>query len=138
MKNYYSNYATCDNVFNIRRNNAIIGSECPFGMKGLQNGITFTECSTDLCERCSHYTNRKADIVCVESSSKDRYKERKIKDMLFNKKRENQKNKKSYLYNEIMINQEDDKFFQKQCRDEKVIRNKDSKDNKTIKLTDIY
>lgn len=138
-KNYYDRYPTCNNVFNIRKNNIITHSECPLGMKGLQGGMVRPDCLDDKCRQCIHYAERKSDLFSVDESLADNYKETQLKELVNNKKIKQKISNTSFLYNDIMINNDDKVYFNNHCHER--ISQKTKRENKLeakkIKATDI-
>lgn len=138
--NYFDKFPRCAHVFNVTHNENIIFSECPYGMKGLQNAGARPDIENDLCINCPSFKERQTRIFSVDETGKENYKEVQLKDMILNKKLKDKRHNHSYLYNDIMIHKEDKEYFDTQCRGKisKECKKKNKEEAKKVKATDIF
>lgn len=140
LMNYFDKFPRCAYVFNVTHNENIIFSECPYGMKGLKNAGARPDLKHDLCSDCPSFKERLTRIFSVEEAGKEKYKEGQLKNMILNKKLKDKNVNRSYLYNDIMIHDEDRDFFDAQCRGtiSQESRKRNIEEARKVKATDIF
>lgn len=133
-----SRFNNCIHVFNVLRNSIVMYSECPFGERGLANGKE-SKRGVEYCSNCKYFKQRIDNkISCINENDKERFKEKRLKEMIENNTHTNKRKPRAYLYHDIMLNEDEESVFIQNCSEDMRTKSREDDCGKSCSYEKIY